>query len=77
MSATRAGGLKASKTNRQRYGEDYYKTIGRNGGLSRSAHNSDGSVRGFGISREHAVANGKKGGEKSATARRAKAAESR
>lgn len=32
MSGTKAGGLKALKTNKERYGEDYYKTIGASGG---------------------------------------------
>lgn len=32
MSATREGGLKAAKTNKERYGEDYYQRIGKMGG---------------------------------------------
>lgn len=33
MAGTRAGGLKAAKTNKERYGADFYKVRGRNGGL--------------------------------------------
>lgn len=32
MSGTREGGLKASKTNKERHGADYYANIGRVGG---------------------------------------------
>ena len=32
MSGTRYGGLKASETNKQKYGKDFYKNIGRRGG---------------------------------------------
>jgi len=32
MSATREGGLKAAETNKERYGENYYKNLGRKGG---------------------------------------------
>lgn len=32
MSGSRAGGLKASETNKQKYGKDFYKNIGRKGG---------------------------------------------
>lgn len=32
MSATREGGLKAAETNKERYGSDYYKKLGRAGG---------------------------------------------
>ena len=32
MSGTKAGGQKASKTNRLLHGEDFYKRIGRKGG---------------------------------------------
>ena len=34
MSGTKAGGLKASETNRKRHGEDFYSRIGRKGGLN-------------------------------------------
>ena len=32
MSGSRLGGLKASETNKQKYGKDFYKNIGRKGG---------------------------------------------
>lgn len=32
MSGSRLGGLKASETNKKKYGEDFYKNIGRRGG---------------------------------------------
>lgn len=32
MSGTRAGGIKASKTNYERHGSDFYREIGRKGG---------------------------------------------
>lgn len=32
MSGTHAGGLKVAITNKKRYGEDYYRNIGRKGG---------------------------------------------
>lgn len=36
MSGTIAGGKLAAKTNKQRHGEDFFKTIGRKGGLVHS-----------------------------------------
>lgn len=33
MPGTRAGGLKAAAKNKKRYGKDYYKKIGKQGGL--------------------------------------------
>ena len=32
MAGNKAGGLKAAKTNKERYGEDWYARIGRKGG---------------------------------------------
>lgn len=32
MAGTREGGLKAAKTNLERYGEDFYKIMGQKGG---------------------------------------------
>lgn len=37
MSGTKAGGLKSADTNRKKYGEDFYREIGRKGG--RNGHN--------------------------------------
>ena len=33
MSGTKEGGLKAGKTTKERYGEDFYQNIGQTGGL--------------------------------------------
>lgn len=33
MAGTRRGGLKAAQTNKKRYGDNFYRTIGRPGGL--------------------------------------------
>ena len=32
MSGTRSGGIKASETNKKKYGSDFYREIGRKGG---------------------------------------------
>lgn len=55
MSGTVDGGLKAAETNRKKYGPEFYKNIGRAGGLK-----SRGG--GFASSHEKAVEAGKKGG---------------
>lgn len=34
MPGTRAGGLKAAKSNRERHGKDFYKEMGRLGGMT-------------------------------------------
>lgn len=34
MSGTKAGGKKAAETNRLKYGNDFYKNIGKRGGMS-------------------------------------------
>lgn len=39
MSGTIAGGKLAAKTNKQRHGEDFFRTIGRKGGVN--GHGSD------------------------------------
>ena len=57
MAGTREGGLKASRTNRQRYGDEFHKTIGRMGGaVSRGGGFTD---------RELASWAGRKGGQTS------------
>jgi len=58
MSGVRAGGLKAAKTNKQRYGSDFYQKIGAMGGAK-----SRGG--GFASSHELAVRAGKLGGKAS------------
>lgn len=58
MAGNKIGGLKASKTNRERYGEDYYKEMGRRGGMN-------GHKGGFASNPELARAAGSKGGRAS------------
>ena len=55
MSGTKAGGLKASATNKRLHGEDFYKRIGQIGG--RKSHTG-----GFGANPELARIAGAKGG---------------
>lgn len=58
MAGTRAGGMKAAATNKQRYGLNFYETIGRRGGkVSRGG--------GFAVNRDLAVEAGRKGGKAS------------
>jgi general stress protein YciG len=55
MAGTKAGGIKASKTNKARYGEDFHSKIGEKGGkISRGG--------GFAKNHELAVEAGRKGG---------------
>lgn len=58
MSGTKAGGIKASITNRVKYGEDFYIRNGRKGG-------QNGHTGGFFANPELARIAGKKGGRKS------------
>lgn len=64
MSGTKEGGEKASKTNKRKYGEDFFKTIGSQGGKK-------GRTGGFWFTKhvlgnEEAIrAAGRKGGAKS------------
>lgn len=58
MPGTIKGGIKASITNKSRYGDDYYKNIGSMGGKK-----SRGG--GFASNHELAVKAGRKGGKKS------------
>ena len=55
MSGTKAGGLKAAKTNKLLHGEDFYQKIGRQGG-------QNGNTGGFASNRELARLAGAKGG---------------
>lgn len=55
MSGTKAGGLKAAKTNKLHNGDDFYKRIGAKGGRN-------GHTGGFYANRERASACGKLGG---------------
>ena len=63
MAGTKAGGLKAAKTNKERHGKGFYSRIGAKGG-------SNGNTGGFAGNRELASRAGKKGG---ANSRRGKA----
>ena len=55
MSGTRAGGLKAAKTNKKRYGKSFYANIGRKGG-------QNGNTGGFAANPWLAKIAGAKGG---------------
>lgn len=55
MSGTKAGGLKAAKTNKERHGDDFYKRIGSKGG-------QNGHTGGFAANPELARTAGTKGG---------------
>lgn len=68
MSGTKEGGRKCRNTNLARYGADYYKEMGRKGGLV------CGTKKGFAANPELARIAGRKGGKIS---RRGKAHESR
>ena len=56
MSGTKAGGMKAAATNKKKYGEDFFKNIGRKGG-------QNGHTGGFASSHELAVRAGRLGGK--------------
>lgn len=56
MAGSKAGGRKTAKTNKGKYGEDYYKNIGHLGGSVKSPN------KGFGSNRALAVEAGRKGG---------------
>ena len=55
MSGTRAGGLQTVKTNKEKYGEDFYRNIGRIGGKVKGP-------KGFAANIELARKAGAKGG---------------
>lgn len=55
MAGTRAGGLKARETNLKKYGKDFYRNIGAEGGRN-------GHTGGFAANRELARTAGAKGG---------------
>ena len=56
MPGTLAGGKKTATTNKEKYGENYYKLLGAKGGSVKSA------LKGFGGNRELAVRAGTLGG---------------
>lgn len=55
MPGTRSGGLKAARTNKQKYGKDFYKINGRKGGIAKVP-------KGFALDPALAIAAGAKGG---------------
>ena len=55
MAGTRAGGKKAAKTNKARYGENFYRELGRKGG-------KNGHTGGFAFNPDLARIAGAKGG---------------
>lgn len=57
MPGTKAGGLKAAKTNLQRNGQDFYSRIGSLGGRV------TGTKKGFAANRKLAAEAGRKGGK--------------
>lgn len=57
MAGNTSGGKKASETNKQRYGEDFYKKIGQAGGRAGTG------MKGFALDREKARIAGAKGGK--------------
>ena len=59
MAGTREGGLKCATTNKDRYGDDFYKNMGRLGGLK------TGVKKGFAANPELARKAGAKGGHNS------------
>ncbi len=58
MAGTKAGGIKAALTNKQRHGKDFYAKIGKKGG-------QNGTTGGFAANRELAKKAGRIGGLKS------------
>lgn len=56
MSGTKVGGLKASVTNKEKHGEDFYQRIGRKGGKK------CGIKKGFALNPMLASIAGRKGG---------------
>lgn len=56
MAGTKSGGVKARNTNYEKYGEDFYKNIGRRGG-------KNGHTGGFAANHELAKIAGAKGGK--------------
>jgi len=57
MSGTKVGGLKASVTNKEKHGEDFYQRIGRKGGKK------CGIKKGFALNPMLASIAGRKGGK--------------
>jgi len=60
MAATVEGGKKAAKTNKERYGEDFYKINGAKGGSK--THAQGAKPKGFAANKKLALLAGAKGG---------------
>ena len=60
MPGTKLGGMKASETNRRKYGSDFYREIGRKGGSKLNPNKGFASM-----SQEKLQEVGRKGGTKS------------
>ncbi len=60
MAGTKEGGIKAAKSNIEKYGKDFYSKIGARGGKAQVS-------KGFGANRELAVRAGRKAGTISKT----------
>jgi len=67
MAGTREGGLRASLTNKTKYGDDFYAKIGREGGKNGTSGGFASDVIGKdGLTgRQRAIIAGEKGGKKS------------
>ena len=74
MPGTKAGGLKAAQTNKKRYGDDFYRKMGKAGGAkSRGGGFASESVGKDGLTgRERASIAGVKGGKISGSYERIK-----
>lgn len=60
MGGTLIGGRKAAKTNKERYGDDFYKRLGEKGGKASAA---DGAIKGFAANNKRAKLSGQVGGK--------------
>lgn len=60
IAGTKAGGLAAAKTNRQRYGKSFYKDLGAKGGAASAGKNGFGNGE---QGKELARIAGRKGGQ--------------
>lgn len=63
MSGTRAGGVKAAKTQKRRYGLDVFERIGRKGGSTRTENTKKKGFASF--DKEKLIAAGRVGGSNS------------
>lgn len=59
MAGTKAGGVKAAQSNKERHGKNFYANIGRKGGQVK------GVIKGFAYNKDLASQAGKVGGKRS------------